>query len=356
MFDPHAMLEYLFDEIGLQISQADIGRYWQEAADRGCPWAATESGQMRIPVKIFGDDCVYDERQTKAYAIYMSLPLWRPKSARNSRFLIWTQKSSQFVGIEGLQPVLARMVWSFNLLYHTGLEKSGHRFCVCEIGGDWSWNRFFWQIERHWNSAVPCMYCDVKKYGRRSYVEMPVLPWKTTVEFLTQLVGSGLSRQINPLVLLCNFDISLVAPCQLHNLNLGLLWTLNGASLATFAEMGLFGDAASSLAKVLECAWDDFRVYLKQAKLSCSQSKFTVKMVFKPGHGAYWSAKGYNSRVLSDWLADCALRLWERRLNDPNDTRLFGKWLSGQPHLLHRVLVDEQVAPVCYALTLGTFV
>lgn len=41
---------------------------------RNCPWAVNEPGD-RIPVKIFGDDCVYDERLSKAYALVLSLPL-----------------------------------------------------------------------------------------------------------------------------------------------------------------------------------------------------------------------------------------------------------------------------------------
>ena len=142
MLDPHSVLTYLVDEIGLEIKESELKKYWREARANGCPWAQDES-QDRIPVKIFGDDCVYDDRQTKAYAIVMSLPLWRPKSARNSRFLLWVQKSSKFVGFEGVQPVLARLVWSLNYAYDNKLPKTGHRFVVTEIGGDWAWFRFF---------------------------------------------------------------------------------------------------------------------------------------------------------------------------------------------------------------------
>lgn len=119
-----------------------VKKYWDDAAARGCPWALQEpQPRNRMPVKIFGDDCVYDEQLNKAYGLVLSLPLWRPKSARNSRFLLWAQKSNQFAGFEGLLPLLARMVWS--LAYNEPLPKSGLRFAVCEIGGDWSWNRFF---------------------------------------------------------------------------------------------------------------------------------------------------------------------------------------------------------------------
>lgn len=349
MYDPHALLEYLFDDVGLELDMGEVRRYWAEASARGCPWAQTET-ENRIPVKIFGDDCVYDERLTKAYAMVLSLPLWRPKSGRNSRFLLWVQKSSQFAGFEGLLPLLARMVWSFNVAYDRKLPKTGHRFAICEIGGDWSWNRFFWQFQRHWNSIVPCPFCNVRKYGSEGYGELPEINWLSNLDFVNRIVGSGGSGRVNPFILLRNFHVSLVQPCQLHNLNLGLLWTSNGAGVATFGELGFWGDPTQSLALVLETAWDDFVLYMKQEGRRCSQSKFTIRMIFKKTHGAYFSAKGHNSKVLADWLADCALRAWESRLGGD---RLFGAWLQDRPDLLARAQRDEQFAPLCFALTLG---
>lgn len=351
MYDPHAVLTYLFDECNLHIDQRTIQKYWAEAASRGCPWAQNETGDdCRIPVKIFGDDCVYDERLTKCYALVLSLPLWRPKSARNSRFILWAQKSTEFIGFEGLQPLLARMVWSLNLVYDQKLEKSGHRFSVCEIGGDWSWNRFFWEMAPHWNSHDPCPFCNVKKFGPTGYGQMNPITFRSNIDFIANIVGSGGCRRVNPLVLLRNFHMSLVQPCQLHNLHLGLLWTCNGGAIATFAELGWFGDPTISLALLVEAAWDDFVMWMKREGQRCSQSKFTVKMIFKKSHGAYFSAKGHNSRLLTEWLADCASRAWGSTFGDG---RIFGTWLSQQPNLLHNALQDEQMAPLCFALFPG---
>lgn len=349
MYDPHALFAYLFDDIGLQIPDREIRTYWREAALAGCPWAIDEPGD-RIPVKIFGDDCVYDERQTKAYAIVLSLPLWRPKSARNSRFLLWADRSSNFVGFEGMLPVLARMVWSLNIAYDTRLPKTGYRFAVTEIGGDWAWQRFFWQIQRHWNGHKPCPYCDVEKFGPQGFGHLCDIVWVSNNFFIANLVGSGGSQRVNPFILLRNFHISLVHPCQLHNLNLGLLWTSNGGGVATFAELGFFGDASNSLALVVETAWDDFKLFMKHERKRCSQTKFTVKMIFKPAHGAYLSAKGHNSRVIADWLADCANRAWTKNLGGD---RMFGLWLKDQPNLLQLAYQNEQLAPLCFGLLLG---
>ena len=61
MYDPHAILNYLFDEISLQIPPDQVRQYWKQAASAGCPWAQhelAESGgnfsDLRIPVKSFG--------------------------------------------------------------------------------------------------------------------------------------------------------------------------------------------------------------------------------------------------------------------------------------------------------------
>ena len=348
MYDPHSVLAYLFDDIGLQIPDSEIRKYWREAALAGCPWALEEPG-YRIPVKIFGDDCVYDDRKTKAYAIVMSLPLWRPKAARNSRFLLWSDRSSNFVGFEGMLPVLARIVWSLNLAYDTRLPKTGYRFAVTEIGGDWAWQRFFWQFDRHWNGHKPCPFCNVDKFGPEGYGQLRDISWVSS-NFFVNLVGTGGSRRVNPFILLRNFHVSLVQSCQLHNLNLGLLWTSNGAALATFAELGFFGNPTTSLALVVEAAWDDFKLFMKHERKRCSQTKFTVKMIFKPAHGAYLSAKGHNSRVIADWLANCADRAWTRNLGGD---RQFGLWLKDQPNLLQLAYQNEQLAPLCFGLLLG---
>ncbi len=207
------------------------------------------------------------------------------------RFLLWTQKASQFAGIQGLQPVLARMVWSLNILHEQGLPKSRYRFAVCEIGGDWSWFRFLWQFDQRWNGLTPCPFCNVKKSGSDGYSELKEIQLGSTIDFF-QFVGTGDTRKVNPLVLLKNFHGDLVQPCQLHNLHLGLLWTSNSAAVATFAELGYFGNPSDTLGLLLENAWDDFKCFLKQEKRLCSQSKFTIKMILKKSHGGYFSAKG----------------------------------------------------------------
>ena len=59
--------------------------------------------------------------------------------------------------------------------------------------------------------------------------------------------------------------------------------------------------------------------------------------------------KVHNSRVLADWLADCAERAWSSRLGEG---RHFGAWLQTQPNLLQSALQNEQLAPLCFSLTL----
>ncbi len=55
-----------------------------------------------------------------------------------------------------------------------------------------------------------------------------------------------------------------------------------------------------------------------------------------------------NSRVLADWLADCASRAWSGRLGQ--DGRLFGAWLVDRPDVLQAVQQNERLPPLfCFA-------
>lgn len=281
---------------------------------------------------------------------FFVIALMAPKLSEKFALPAVDSKVFSTCGFEGLQPVLERMVFSLNMAYDEQLPKSGVRFCVCEIGGDWSWNRFFWQMACHWNSHAPCPFCPVQKFGPTGYGQLPPIEMRSNVEFISQVVGSGLNRRVNPFVLLRNFHVSLIEPCQLHNLNLGLLWTSNGGAVATFGELGYFGDPTGQLSHVVECAWDDFKAFLKQEGRYSSQSKFTIKMIFKQTHGAYFTSKGHNARVLADWLADCAIRAWEGNFGGG---RLFGAWLVERPHLLQLARQDEQIPLLCFALQLA---
>ena len=116
---------------------------------------------------------------------------------------------------------------------------------------------------------------------------------------------------VSPLILLKWFHVRKIQWCQLHNLNLGLLWTSNGGCLALLLEAGFFGNPSLDMRFRLENAYDEFKLWLRQSRFTCSQRRFTVKMLFKAQHGPYLSCKGWNSRVVCAWLSDIMARSWE---------------------------------------------
>ena len=63
---PHELLEYIFQEAGVQIPAGKLVEYWREAAARGLPWAQNLEDDFdpscRIPIKLFGDDATYNKR------------------------------------------------------------------------------------------------------------------------------------------------------------------------------------------------------------------------------------------------------------------------------------------------------
>ena len=54
--------------------------------------------------------------------------------------------------------------------------------------------------------------------------------------------------------------------------------------------------------RVLNAAFDDFTQWRKIHKIQCSQKRFTYKTVIRKDYGHFLNAKGYNARVLSEWL------------------------------------------------------
>ena len=344
MFDPHRVLEYVFDECQLQLGHGVLEEFWHQARANGVPWAALghDGGELRVPVKLFGDDCKVGKAcGEKVSSIFLSCPLFRPYAARQSRWLLWSMRHTLFLGPITLRPILARITWSLNLAYDQALPKSGLKFVCTEISGDWKWQYDMWEYLPHWNSKAICPFCPVLK---TDYAACDPPEWRGTNEFVAEV----LPRVPAALVLLRGFDVSVVQICQLHVLNLGLLWTANGSSLLYLCVKGYFGDpVGSSLPTLLERAYADFLLWASATKARHNQKRFTVKYVIKKESGAYMCSKGHNSRVLVEWLRDCSMHAFGGNLDVPY--RIFGNWLHSQNK---RPAPDHFLVPQTMALPL----
>ena len=70
-------------------------------------------------------------------------------------------------------------------------------------------------------------------------------------------------------------------------------------------EMEVFGAVGIDPATwkdALNLAFDDFTQWRKTEKIASSQKRFTYRMVTRDDYGYYLNAKGYNARVVSEWL------------------------------------------------------
>ena len=301
MFDPHELLSFLWNKVGVHVPQAVIDDYWSSAKQNGLP-GAQDLPTMQpqpIPLKLFGDDCTYNGQQDKCLGLVLSCPLWRPRRGRHGRWPIAVLSMKNWLGEMTVRPVMQRIVWSLNLCFHESISNDGHHFIITELGGDWKYQRECFSMRSHWNSPKCCHLCSTPRDQITDLADD--LPFRDMEDFMNEILPSG--GNWPPLILLEQFHPSKITWCLLHVLYLGLLWTANGASLTKLLELGWFGEPGMDLRLKLLAAHARFRSWLKNYKLQSSQRPFTVGMLFKASHGAYLAAKGFNSRLMAAWLA-----------------------------------------------------
>ena len=218
---------------------------------------------------------------------------------RHSRWPVAVLSMKNWLGEQSMRPVLPRIVWSLNKCFHESITNDGHRFIVTELGGDWKYQRECFSMRSHWNSPKCCHLCSTPRDQITDLVDE--LPFRDMQNFMREILPTN--GNWPPLILLEHFHPSKITWCLLHVLYLGLLWTANGAALAKLLELDWFGEPGMDLRLKLLAAHARFRSWLKTFKLQSSQRPFTVGMVFKAAHGAYLTAKGFNSRLMAAWLA-----------------------------------------------------
>ncbi|CAE6956176.1 unnamed protein product [Symbiodinium sp. CCMP2592] len=241
----------------------------------------------------------------KALAFVLSCPLWRPRSARNSRFLLSILSlDDSYLGWATLKPVIGHIVAALNRAAATPLTQDGRCFIVTEIGGDWKYFREALSLRSHWNAPLVCHHC---RMVRQRMADLPLatdLDFRDTPAFLAEVS----KHDASPLVLLTDFHPSKVT----------WLWTANGGAMACLLDMAWWGLPDVDIKIRLQEAWADFCDWKSANKVTCSQRPFTPGMLYKAKHGAYMSCKGFNSRILASWLASEAQKAWQGTAN-PSD-------------------------------------
>ena len=157
---PHEVLAFLFNQCGLAIPATDVRAYWQHARSMGEPWSLeTTASNYHIPCGLYGDaarlSTVYAAE--KIVGVFLNLPLFRPKSVRASRWLLWSCSAFKVYSNRTFNKVFRVLCWSLNFAYqgiyptHTlqgtplGTPEAGKAltsdnlsFAVTELRGDWS--------------------------------------------------------------------------------------------------------------------------------------------------------------------------------------------------------------------------
>ena len=238
----------------------------------------------------------------ESFWYFLSLPLWRPRSSRFSRWLLFSIDETLLFGRKTLNKVFALITWSINMMFWgrfprvdmhgqrlqsdlagQSLTKHNRSFALTEFRGDWSYFKLIFGLTSSWKGGanVPvCFLC--KAFGKRApsdtilshrwecillgddlqqgrifgcrnawwrHLFLSAFYWKQNIQALpalqvsTCLLSSSLGWRFTlswtmvwfcnwgPLIFVRNFHPHLIKWCTLHVLNLGILYTCNGASL-----------------------------------------------------------------------------------------------------------------------------
>lgn len=118
------MVSYLWNTIGLRIDSECVKTFWAHHRTVASPWTdvCRDAPDTMIPLGIYGDSARARQlpysAPEKVVGIFMNCPLFRPKSVRQSRWLLFVLEEELLVGRETLNAVYRRLTWSFNILRH----------------------------------------------------------------------------------------------------------------------------------------------------------------------------------------------------------------------------------------------
>ena len=190
ILDIHSLIAYLVDQCAVAINEKDVQQYWSWARGTGQPWAAHHPASSKhIPLGLYADAARVDTEfgHYKVLGIFVNLPLWRPKSTRYSRWLIFSIKEELLWKHHTLNRVYSRVVWCCNLLFDgtmpsagpngeplpkdqsklSGLPicQKGYVFAVTELRGDWLYHKQSLRFLASWSGHDVCFKCTARRVG-----------------------------------------------------------------------------------------------------------------------------------------------------------------------------------------------
>lgn len=191
---PHKLLEFLLTSCELIIPDSVVVEYWRHLEEVNDELAVASAnfrslaGDPVIPVGLHGDEAsigLVNGPHEKIVAFSMSLPLFRPRATRLSRFLLWSVEQQEIWSLEDtIYPMLSAVVDSLNLCAERAV--ASRRFLVTELRGDQVWIRYLFQHHSWWKRNEVCYRCEASCKGPISYLSYDGwLPSKrSTLDFL----------------------------------------------------------------------------------------------------------------------------------------------------------------------------
>ena len=195
---PHVLLEYLLKDCGLCLEDEQVLAYWRHMEEVQDPWALSTKdfrAASQEPVwtlGLYGDEAcmqINNAPYDKIVGIYLNVPLFRPKSSRLSRYLLFAIEGTKTVSAEAtFFPILRALVDSCNKASEEGVL--GRRFLVSEIRGDQLWNKFLFQHISWWKATKVCFRCSAcATPSSLSYlINGSQQGWETTLRSTNQFV------------------------------------------------------------------------------------------------------------------------------------------------------------------------
>ena len=247
VIDPLSVLSYVFNKVGVCISEDSVKKYWQHYRTPGiaAPWAMQHpSDNTHIPLGLYGDACKLRPGE-KMVGIFLNLPLFRPKSIRCSRFLLCAVQEEKMHGRATLDCIFRYIVWRLNLAFHghwpscdinggplqpKDAARAGQWvvpnkcFAVTEVRGDWVWFKDIFSFKSSWKGGVQvpvCFKCDAWSVEPNLYylVQPNSHVWdtefKTAVDFIVHQCPARPSSLVACSLLLCSnfFRFRTMWPC-----------------------------------------------------------------------------------------------------------------------------------------------
>ena len=172
------------------MSQDSVTRYWVHAQSTGQPFAVHSPGDTScIPLGLYGDGArlATVHQQEKLLGLWLNLPLYRPRSTRSSRWMLFSIMADKLYNHWTMDQVLKHVVWSLWALFRGEIPQTGPfqgplpsnwvgregqqiiqkrklQFICAEYRGDWEWHRDLWHfVGCSWQSKSVCWMCQAER-------------------------------------------------------------------------------------------------------------------------------------------------------------------------------------------------